>query len=312
MLIFLKRLALFILVLVAIDQLLGFGLRQIYFSQTKGQYAQINQAVNKVEADILVFGSSRAIRHYDPAILSAAFGKSCYNVGCDAQQIPYYTALQDVIFRRKKPSMVILDINTWEFIEGSSKYEKLSILLPHCRQHPELIPYQELSSPYERWKLFSQVYPYNSTLFISANNILLANKIAKDENGYNPLRKHMTPDEVEYTQKLLNQSQKDDAEKKPPTDTVAFRLLHQFLNNCTQNGIPTYVVISPKLAPEIPNVRKDQLIEIVKQYKNVKFLDFTKNDRYNNHFEKFADIFHLNKEGAEEFSHELVDSLRTR
>jgi len=37
-------------------------------------------------------------------------------------------------------------------------------------------------------------------------------------------------------------------------------------------------------------------------YPNVTFLDFSSDPRFNYHPEKFADVFHLNKKGSEEFS----------
>ena len=307
---FLKRLFLFIIVVVVIDQLIGLLLSQLYFSQHKGQYAQTTYAVDSANQDIIVFGSSRAVRHYSPTILSGSLGKSCYNVGRDGQQIPYYAALQEVIFNRKKPKMVILDINTWEFFVGSSKYEKLSILLPYCHKHPELIKYVETASPFERYKLLSAIYPFNSSLFIATNNKLFEKKISLDENGYDPLDKSMDEAGKIFTKKIIAQAIRDSKGKQAKTDTLALSFYKQFLQKCVDANIPTYVVISPTVAPEIPNERKDKLLEITKSFPTVTFLDFSSNPNYNDHIEKFADIFHLNKKGSEEFTKELVSKIK--
>lgn len=309
MALFLKRLFLFTLVIIAADQLIGFCLRTLYFTQHKGQFAQTTYAIDSANQDIIIFGSSRAVRHYSPSIISKAFGKSCYNVGRDGQQIPYYTALEDVIFERRKPSMVILDINTWEFVENSSRYEKLSILLPYCRKHSELIKYIQIDNPFEKYKLFSAIYPYNSSLFIAANNKIFENKIPSDENGYDPLNKKMDDAGIAFTKKILEQAKIDSEKKHPKLDSTAYSLYKLFLQKCVDANIPTYVVISPTLAPEVPNERKDKLLAITKEFPAVTFLDYSNNSNYNDHFEKFADVFHLNKEGSEEFTKELISKL---
>lgn len=310
MTIFLKRLFLFLIVVIVIDQLLGLLLSHLYFNQHKGQYAQTTYAVDSANQDIIIFGSSRAVRHYSPTILSNAFGKSCYNVGRDGQMIPYYAALEEVIFNRQKPKMVIIDINSWEFFEGNSKYEKLSILLPYCHKHPELIKYLETSSPFERYKLFSAIYPFNSSLFIATNNKLFENKLSLAENGYDPLDKNMDEAGIAFTKKIIAKEKMDVSVKTAKIDTLAMRFYKQFLQKCADAKIPTYVVISPTIAPENSSIRKDKLIEITKLYPTATFLDFSSNPNYNNHLEKFADIFHLNKKGSEEFTKELVSKIK--
>ncbi len=303
---FLKRFLLFILVLIVTDQIIGFCLRQLYFSQHKGQFAQTTYAIDSANQDILIFGSSRAVRHYSTSILSNTYGKSCYNVGRDGQQIPYYVAVQDVIFGRKKPSMVILDINTWEFSINPSRYEKLSILLPYCHKHPELVKYVELDNPFERYKLLSAIYPYNSSLFIAANNKIFENKIPSDDKGYDPIIRKMNQAGITYTKKIIAQAKIDNEKKQPKIDSLSYSLYRQFLQKCVDAHIATYVVISPTIVPETPNERKDKLLSITKEFPAVTFLDFSSSPNYNDHFEKFADIFHLNKEGSEEFTKELL------
>ena len=60
---FLKRLFLFIIVVIIADHLIGLLLSQLYFNQHKGQYAQTTYAIDSTNQDIIVFGSSRAVRH---------------------------------------------------------------------------------------------------------------------------------------------------------------------------------------------------------------------------------------------------------
>jgi hypothetical protein len=138
---FLTRLLFFLLILFLVDFALGSFLQIIYYNQTKGQFAQTTTSIDKTNQDILIFGSSRAVRHYSPEILTKKLKMSCYNVGRDAQMIPYDAAIQEAVFARYKPKMIILDVNSWELSPNDSKYEKLSILLPYVYNHPEFLKY---------------------------------------------------------------------------------------------------------------------------------------------------------------------------
>lgn len=176
---FLTRLAIFCIILIVIDRIVGFAFKKVYFSQRVGQFSQTTYAIDSARQDIMIFGSSRAVRHYSSPIIAQGLGLSCYNSGRDGQMIPYSTAVQEVSLNRHKPKLIILDINPWELAVNPSKYEKLTILLPYCNEHPELIKYIAEVSEFERYKLFSQTYPYNSSIFILGTNALLPNSVKK-------------------------------------------------------------------------------------------------------------------------------------
>ena len=60
----------FLVVLILFDQLVGAGFRKIYFSQRVGQFSQTTYAIDSARQDIMIYGSSRAVRHYSPSIIS--------------------------------------------------------------------------------------------------------------------------------------------------------------------------------------------------------------------------------------------------
>lgn len=299
---FLIRLLGFLIILIFIDWILGYGCRWLYFSQKKGQFAQTTYSIDSTNQDILIFGSSKAVRHYSPLILSKTLGMSCYNVGRDAQMIPFYKAMQEAIFIRHKPKLIILDINPWELSPDKTKYEKLSILLPYCIKHPEFIKYVQNESKWERLKLLSQTYPYNSSLFILFYNFFFSSHLNKDANGYLPLTGVMNKKELDdYTANLKNEKQNN------RVDLKAVNYYREFLQKTQQNNIKTYVIISPAIIKEQVNLKKKQiLMAIAKEYKNVSFLDFSDDPRFNYKYKFFSDIYHLNKTGSEEFSKNLV------
>jgi len=307
---FLRNLLLFVILVVIVDNLLGYCLQTIYFSQKKGQFAQTTYSVDSTHQDVLIFGSSRAVRHYSPSIISQSLHLSCYNVGRDGQMIPYYSALQETIFKRYKPKLVILDINPWELSPGEEKYEKLSILFPYCREHPEMIKYMSNSSPWEKYKLLSRTYPYNSSLFILGYNTLFADKVQEDDNGYVPLPGKMTQAALtDFNDRMKNSSESADDESKV-IDERSLGYYEQFLRNTEREGIKTYVVISPTILKQSQNYKIRKFIAVAAKFRNVTFLNFSTDPKYNYQFSKFSDVFHLNKEGSEEFTNDLIRKIK--
>lgn len=306
---FAKSAVLFVIVMFLVDRLIGFSLEKLYFSLKKGQFAQTTYSIDSTNQDILIFGSSRALHHYSSPILSQKLGSSLYNAGRDGQFVPYYCALEDAIFKRKLPKLLILDVNVWEVAPNDEKYEKLSMLLPYIGRHPELNKYIKEISEWESVKLVSKTYPYNSTVFVSLHDFLFAKNIPEDDNGYFPLDRTMSKKDFDtYSIKKLTYDKKREG-MKVPFDTKAIKYYEYFLNQVDSLKVPTYVVISPTILKE-PSTKEKLLIEnIAKRYKHVKFLDYSANPKYNNQYQKFADEFHLNAAGAQEFSEEFANYI---
>jgi len=306
---FSKRLLILLIALFIVDQALGFILEKIYFGQKKGQFAQTTFSINKTNQDLLIFGSSRAVRHYSPKILSDSLRLSVYNVGRDAQQIPYYYAMQQAIFCRYKPKMIILDINAWELAPGDTKFEKLSVLLPYCSTYPTIVKIINEVSEWESLKLLSRTYPYNSSLFILTYNSLFPNKIAQDDNGYAPLSGQLTDaildDHVRGMQGAAGEEDKSHA-----VDERALAYFNKFLSDTEKFKIKTFIIVSPKVLREPVTYRMQLLINSAKKYGHVKFIDFSNNPKYTLKKELFADIFHLNTTGSELFSRDLIKLIR--
>lgn len=304
---FLVRLAGFCVVLIAADRLAGFALKTAYFDQRVGQFSQTTYAIDSSHQDIMIFGSSRAVRHYSPAILTKYTGLSCYDSGRDGLMIPYSTAMEEISLSRHIPKVIILDITPRELGVDNSKYEKLDILLPYCDEHPQFIKYIKEVSPFENYKLFSKTYPYNSSVFIMAHNFFFAKSAEKDDNGYIPLNNSMTMAEMDdYSKRMTKRAVR--THKKPEVaDSKALSYFNRFLNNTARYNIKTMVVISPTILNNqfsLDNqILERGLIEkMSSKYPNVTLLDFSTDPRFNYHPEKFDDVFHLNKSGSEEYS----------
>lgn len=306
---FLKKLFIFFVILFVGDRLLGLGLEKLYFNQKYGQFADISYSVDSVKQKVLIFGSSRAYHHYSTSIISQKLSKSTYNVGMDAQMIPYSSAMQEIILKRYKPEIMILDISPWEIYEGSEKYEKLTALLPYVNSHPELLKYTDYIGDWEKVKLNSKVYPYNSTLFITFYNML---KVDKDisYNGFVPLNRTMSKQEFISSKTKIDAEARNELKKSIKYDSLAIALYDGFMKRANQHHINTFVIVSPTIYRNSFNQEAiKKLKKLSEKYEMITFLDFSRKSEFNNNYELFSDVFHLNAKGAKIFTNEFTSYL---
>jgi hypothetical protein len=300
---FLIKLLILISIIYAIDFIIGNSLRYFYFKQKRGAQYLTTYSIEKAKADILIFGSSRANHHYNPAIFEKELNMSCYNNGKDGQFIFYHCGILKSSLKRYTPKAIILDFFFGEFSSNQASYDRLSALLPYYRDHYELHTVIELKSPFEKLKLLSNIYPFNSSMLsIAGGNELFSKKVKTDINGFLPI-----PSTKIWEKKIQ-------IENDPPKyeiDTTKIRIYESFIQNCLKSKIKLYIICSPRF---IKLINSDYSIilaqEIAKKYK-VPFFDFSQDTTYMNDSTLFADEGHLNNKGADLFSKTIVNILKS-
>lgn len=128
---FLLKLVLLIALIAILDILCGFFFQRLTKSAIGGDTARNEYIANKVEAPILIFGSSRAIHHYDPKIFKDTLGINCYNCGQDGMGIILFYGRYKMITKRYIPQLIIYDILAEFDIEENDNYSYLTWLKPY-------------------------------------------------------------------------------------------------------------------------------------------------------------------------------------
>src|SRR5664279_77510 len=215
----------------AIGKLLG----TFYFKQESGAEYRTTFSLEKTTADILVFGSSTANHNYIPDIFQKRIKMSAYDVGRDGNSIFYDFAVLKAVLKRYSPKMIILDFDEQEFIKDQADYDKLSTLLPYYKKHPEIRPIVDLKSPYEKYKLLSRIYPYNSSILtIAIGNMEFNKKRRGDFNGYVPLTDTWN-EPIRDSSTFLNYAM----------DSIKISIFESFIKDCVASKIRLYIVCSP-------------------------------------------------------------------
>jgi hypothetical protein len=97
----------------ALDAIITRGLRRINTSA----FGAFNKVMSgKVNAEIIINGSSRALSHYDPRIIQRMTGLSSFNLGMNASQIDVELAiLKNYLKHNATPKVVIQNLDLFSF-----------------------------------------------------------------------------------------------------------------------------------------------------------------------------------------------------
>lgn len=294
------KLSLFAVILWAMDFLVGNTLRYYYFRQESGLQYRTTYSMEKTKADLLIFGSSRANHHYYPKIFQEGLDMTCYNTGRDGSYILYNYAVLKSVLKRYTPRVIILDFNTGEFQKGREDYDRLSSLLPYYQSHSEIRPIVNLRGRFEKYKLMSRIYPFNSSILtIAIGNSKMNKERASDDSGFVPLTNELASSAIDTARKKVYE-----------LDTVKVGIYKRFVRDCLAAGTKLYIIRSPEFVVEdYPDTSVSIAKEIAGEA-NVPFLDYM-NDRTFSDSRLFSDIDHLNENGAIKFSEMLVKRMET-
>lgn len=300
-LVFFTRCLVLLITVFCLDLIIGSVLKEFYFRQKSGLEYRTTYSIEKTTADVLIFGSSTANHDYIPGIFGKALHLPAYNVGRDGTSVFYDYSILTMVLKRYSPKMIILDFDKQEFSKDQQSYDRLTSLLPYYKDHPEIDKIVDLKSPFEKYKLLSKIYPYNSLILtIAAGNAEFNKKREKDINGYVP-RNDVWDFPIKDGSSFSNYE----------TDSNKLRVYESFIQDCIKANVELYIVCSPVFIK--PNYINNSVIlgkEIADKY-HVRFFDYSKDSSMLNNRQLFADIAHLNDEGAKVYSNMIAEKIVT-
>ena len=114
----------------ALDLLLKHELRRVSTST----FGALNQEMSgKVNSEIIISGSSRALCSYDPRILSQTTGKSVFDIGQESTHTDFQLAfLKSYLKHNAKPRVVLQNLDFHAF--GADYRERMSLYLHTLHQ----------------------------------------------------------------------------------------------------------------------------------------------------------------------------------
>lgn len=110
-----KRLAVFAAVVVLLDLAIGLGLAALLPRVKTGQQVGVINNAIESEADVVILGSSHAMRSYDDEALTRLLGVRVHNAGLDGRGVLFARGLLALISQRHPPLLVVLDVTFSEY-----------------------------------------------------------------------------------------------------------------------------------------------------------------------------------------------------
>lgn len=296
---FICKTIIFLVIVFLLDLFVGKTLYFLYFHQKSGSLYRTTYSIEKTKAEMLVMGSSRANHHYPPSAFEKRLGLSYYNVGRDGQYLFYNYAILKVILKRYSPKIIIFDFVSQELEYDSRDYERLASLMPYYKKYPDIQPILQLKSSFEKIKLLSKIYPFNSYLLtIAIGNTNFNRRDVFDIKGYIPL-------EGKWNESIRT----TDNSRKIKIDSNKLKIYELFIQDCLKAHVKLYIVCSPyyfnfKSNPLSINLGK----KIAAKY-NIDFYDFSQDPSFISKPALFDDPYHLNDTGAKIFSDSIGNLL---
>ena len=296
---FIIRLLVFLSLMFILDR--GFGVAMKYLQDhAKGGYVgHHNYILNQSNEDILIFGSSRAIHHYNPQIIEDSLGMSCYNCGQDGNGIVLFYGWWQLMKERHMPKVIIYDVNpSFDLLVGENNSKYLGWLRSEYDNDDVKQIFEDID-PTEKYKMQSMMYRYNSKFL--QNMIDYIHPIFQiSPNGYLPLKGEMDRMKVKRG---------SDEKKEYIYDSLKLSYLESFIKDVKKQGICLVMVASPvwygKSEKEFAS-----LAAMCNKY-GIPFVNYSNDTLYVRNDEMFKDGNHLNAHGADEFTKDLIIELLT-
>lgn len=295
---FLVKTALFLAIIFIADRCVGYMFPRIQKNEEqKNDYAYM---FDKCEADVLIFGSSRAYRHYNPRIIEDSLGLSCYNCGESSMGFIHNYAILQEMMSRYTPKVIIYDFNPYiDIIKNRTRDNHIFLkgLKPyHNRQGIEEVIL--CVDKNERYKMLSELYNHNQKFNLILNSYiqLVPQDSANFYNGYVGTIKKFDPKKVKKGDRIPGYE----------IDAQKMEYLLKFIDK--GKGCRLFFCISPRWFG-LGEFYVEKVREISLQY-DVPFIDFSNNPKYVHHDELFFDGTHMNTKGADEFTRDLIKELK--
>jgi hypothetical protein len=265
---------------------------------------------SKINADVLIIGSSRAQFMVSPQILDSILGINTYNLGMNGWGTDMHLARFKIYLQHNKPPKFIIhsiDLKVFDKRADLWEYEQFlpylddSIIVNNTKQYEGRFTFPELYFP---------AFKYNKNLAIMYNGVKrnFANETKNYQyKGY--LSNDLNWNYVDYESGVKVFPNGMLAEVRPDTR----KRFIDYVSYCKRNNIKIIFEIAPIyylgfLRFNNRNEIIKELGKIANEY-DIPFLDYTDDTLcYNQKY--FYNTMHLNKRGAEVFSKRLANDIK--
>jgi len=290
-----------------LDATITSGLRQIKTSQ----YGAMNQMMQgKVNAQIVITGSSRAVSHYDPRIIQTLAGRSAFNVGRNGSQTDMQVAvLKAYLEHNRKPDIVVHNLDAFTFVTTREVYNPAQYV-PYLYDEELYRPLRQINR--DTWK--SRYVPLYGYVVDDMNLSWIAG--LKGFFGWSPREDFFlgfNPRSKKWTDEFQRFKEQNPDGVSWGIEPAGIQNVEDLMQLCQRREIQLIFVYSPEYA-EMQRLTKNRA-EIFKHFHdlaahfNVPIWDYS-DWEFAGDTNYFTNSQHLNAEGAKVFSEDVASRLK--
>ena len=293
---FLLYITIFFVFLVAIDKGVGIIARYLIEHANGGDTQKTEYICNKTHEDLLIMGSSRAVRHYDPQIINDSLHISCYNcayIGCGC--ITAYGLLQ-ALTNHYAPKYILYEVTPdFDYLKIEDDYSKYAGPLKYYYDTKGVDSIFINIDTFEKYKMMSNMYRYNSKLLqLIAENTAYQTPIP---NGFLPEMRLMTTDPDAPECKHYNCN-----------DEYKVKCLKNIVKLCKDKNIKLFFIVSPLY--NAANSSDYDFGRTFAQENGIPFIDHLNDTTISKNISYFYDPLHMNIDGANTYTKKIIPELR--
>lgn len=283
------------------------GLRRSEFGNLK-EWRELLEG--KINADVLIQGSSRAWVQYNPTIIDTVLSTNSFNLGMDGAPFDIqYLRFKAYLENNKAPKLIIQNVDldlldTQE--EFFQKYQFLPFLnnkyFENLLKNQELISFTDIYFPFMRYLGQPKAVQIGFSEYLGITHYQ-----TEKYKGY--AARHDSWDDSKFEQR------KKRGKGNWKVNAEARRLFQHFIDECKDKNIKLVLVFAP-IYYEITDLVVDfeaskQLYTSIANQNNITFLDYSLCEiSYNKKF--FYNMTHLNSMGSDLFSSKVCKDLQTK
>ncbi|MCI5662691.1 MAG: hypothetical protein MR319_00035 [Mediterranea sp.] len=290
-----KAMCLFICIWI-IDILAGQIFPYLISNAKGGDNKRNNYICNQTCEDILIFGSSRAIHHYNPTLFTDSTGASCYNCGQNGNGIILHYGRLKMIVERYHPKYIIYDITPgFDLLAGDDNHKYLNWLKAYYDRNGIAEIFESVDAM-EKYKMMSNLYRYNSKFVqIVSDNLIPMQSVGI--KGFRPLKGNLDS--------LKINRQRQERKISPNYDPLKLKYFQKLIEMTQKSRL--IFVISP-IWYGMDEATYRPIKELCEAY-HIPFYNFANCPRYVHHDIYFRDGSHMNAYGADEFTKDLLSII---
>lgn len=290
------------------DYLITKGLKKsesFYFVDWNNMYR------GNINADLIINGNSKAYHHVSPKILDSLLSINTYNLGIDGYGFVMQKAKYDIYSKYNKAPKIILHIVGAQILDKRDNlYQKQKFapyisdsIIKNVTKKYNGFSFFERHLPLVRYQSDFNVVPNSVASLIGFSHLF---KDASKFKGYEAIDEHWRDDFENFKKKYPNGIDYE-------INKNSLKHFDNYLKDEIKKGSKIFLVYSPTYMESQKYINNRD--EIIKTYKilskkhGVSFLDYSSNELTTNK-SFFYNSQHLNKKGAELFSHILATDLK--